>query len=106
MDVDEDEYEDVVWDAPLPDNEYSPGEKVVIWGAIGIGLIAMAGLILAFDTVWTDTLKPIIWDPRCQRCWCCGGCGIYPTKYGHLHPEHAFIGRLTAGDVPKMEPAQ
>ena len=48
---------------PLPDDRYSPVEKALIWAAIGLMLVVAAGLVLAFDTVWTETLKPIIWDP-------------------------------------------
>ena len=51
------------YDAPLPDDQYSRTEKMVIWTALGVVLVTLAGLMLAFDTVWTETLKPIIWDP-------------------------------------------
>jgi len=80
MDIDDDQNEGVEWDAPLPDDEYSKGEKVVIWGAIGIGLVAMAGLILAFDTVWTETLKPIIWDPVVKDAGVAGDAGYTPQN--------------------------
>ena len=43
------------FEAPLPDSTYSVPEKAVIWTAIGLGLAVLAGLMLAFDTVWTDT---------------------------------------------------
>ena len=42
--------------SPLPDHIYSAPEKAVIWTAIGLGLAVLAGLMLAYDTVWTDTL--------------------------------------------------
>ena len=49
--------------SPLPDDVYSTTEKAVIWTAISLGLAALAGLMLAYDTVWTETLRPIIWEP-------------------------------------------
>ena len=36
---------------PLPDDVYSTTEKAVIWTAISLGLAALAGLMLAYDTV-------------------------------------------------------
>ena len=77
----EDVQEEVeVSNPPLPDDQYSPGEKAVIWGAIGVGLIAMAGLILAYDTVRTETLKPIIWDPVVKDAGVAGDAGYSPQN--------------------------
>ena len=65
---------------PLPDDQFSTGEKVVIWGAVGLGIVAMAGLILAYDTVWTETLKPIIWDPVVKDAGVAGDAGYTPQN--------------------------
>ncbi|DAC53650.1 MAG TPA: hypothetical protein D7I11_06170, partial [Candidatus Poseidoniales archaeon] len=63
------------YDAPLPDDQYSPTEKIVIWTALGAVIVALAGLMLAFDTVWTETLKPIIWDPVVEDAGVAGDAG-------------------------------
>ena len=65
--------------APLPDDQYTLAEKAVIWVAIGLGLVMLAGLMLAFDTVWTETLKPIIWDPVVKDAGVAGDAG-YPQN--------------------------
>ena len=47
----------------LPSNEYSLLEKIALWlTLLGLGLFAV-GFFLAHDFVWTDGLKPIVWDP-------------------------------------------
>ena len=47
----------------LPSNEYSLLEKTALWlTLLGLGLFAV-GFFLAHDFVWTDGLKPIVWDP-------------------------------------------
>ena len=76
----EGENPDVHYDAPLPDDVYSLSEKVVIWVALGIALMVMAGLVLAFDTVWTETLKPIIWDPVVKDAGVAGDAGYTPQN--------------------------
>lgn len=65
---------------PLPDDEYTTAEKVVIWVAVGFGLMGLAGLMLAFDTVWTETLKPIIWDPVVKDAGVAGDAGYTPQN--------------------------
>ena len=65
---------------PLPSNEYSPVEKIVIWTAIGLSIAVLSGLVLAFDTVWTDTLKPIIWDPVVEDAGVAGDAGYTPQN--------------------------
>ena len=65
---------------PLPDHVYSTSEKVLIWAAIGIGLLVLTGLMLAFDTVWTETLKPIIWDPVVKDAGVAGDAGYTPQN--------------------------
>ena len=66
--------------APLPDDTYSVPEKVVIWTAIGLGLAVLAGLMLAFDTVWTDTLRPIVWEPVVKDAGVAGDAGYTPQN--------------------------
>ena len=68
------------FEAPLPDNTYSSTEKAVIWTAIGLGLAVLAGLMLAFDTVWTDTLRPIIWEPVVKDAGVAGDAGYTPQN--------------------------
>lgn len=65
---------------PLPDDQYTLAEKAVIWVAIGLGLVMLAGLMLAFDTVWTETLKPIIWDPVVKDAGVAGDAGYTPQN--------------------------
>ncbi len=65
---------------PLPDDRYSPVEKALIWAAIGLMLVVAAGLVLAFDTVWTETLKPIIWDPVVKDAGVAGDAGYTPQN--------------------------
>lgn len=77
----EDQHENALKSTPpLPDDQYSIGEKAVIWGAVGIGIVAMAGLILAYDTVWTETLRPIIWDPVVKDAGVAGDAGYTPQN--------------------------
>ena len=66
--------------SPLPDDQYAPVEKVIIGLAIGAGLLAVAGLMLAFDTVWTDTLRPIIWEPVVRDAGSAGDAGYTPEN--------------------------
>ena len=65
---------------PLPDDRYSPVEKVLIWVAIGLAFKLAAGLVLAFDSVWTETLKPIIWDPVVEDAGVAGDAGYTPQN--------------------------
>jgi len=47
----------------LPSKEYSTFEKSALWiTLLGLGFFA-AGFFLANDLIWTDGLKPIVWDP-------------------------------------------
>ena len=74
---------------PLPDNTYSSTEKAVIWTAIGLGLAVLAGLMLAFDTVWTTRS-----DPSSGNRWSKMP-GLPATqgtrRPGDLHPQHAGL---------------
>tara|TARA_B100000900_G_scaffold224485_3_gene190440 strand:- start:803 stop:2179 length:1377 start_codon:yes stop_codon:yes gene_type:complete len=65
---------------PLPDDRYSPAEKAVIWTAVGLSLAVMAGLVLAYDTVWTETLRPIIWEPVVEDAGVAGDAGYTPQN--------------------------
>lgn len=66
--------------SPLPDHVYSPTEKVVIWTALALIIGLAAGFTLAFDTVWTETLKPIIWDPVVKDAGAAGDAGYSPQN--------------------------
>ena len=68
------------YEAPLPDDVYSTVEKGVIWAALGLILVALAGLVLAFDSVWTETLKPIVWDPVVTDAGVAGDAGYTPQN--------------------------
>ena len=68
---------------PLPDDRYSPAEKAVIWTAVGLSLAVMAGLVLAYDTVWTETLRPIIWEPVVEDAGVAGDAG-YTLSLIHI----------------------
>ncbi len=68
------------FNAPLPDDQYSSAEKAVIWAAIGIAVVILAGLVLAFDTVWTETLRPIIWEPVVEDAGVAGDAGYTPQN--------------------------
>ena len=47
----------------LPSKEYSTLEKIALWSTLlGLGLFAV-GFFLANDLIWTDGLKPVVWDP-------------------------------------------
>ena len=70
-----DETVDSTFNPPLPDDRYSTAEKAVIWTAIGLALAILAGLMLAYDTVWTETLRPIIWEPVVEDAGVAGDAG-------------------------------
>lgn len=72
--------ESQAYPVPLPDDQYSPVEKALIWAAIGLTFAVAAGLVLAFDTVWTETLKPIIWDPVVKDAGVAGDAGYTPQN--------------------------
>jgi uncharacterized membrane protein len=75
-----DETVDSTFDPPLPDDRYSTAEKAVIWTAIGLALAILAGLMLAYDTVWTETLRPIIWEPVVEDAGVAGDAGYTPQN--------------------------
>jgi len=64
----------------LPSDVYSSLEKALIWAALGAIVVACASLVLAFDTVWTDTLKPIVWDPVVKDAGSAGDAGYTPQN--------------------------
>ena len=75
-----DETVDSTFDPPLPDDRYSTAEKAVIWTAIGLALAILAGLMLAYDTVWTETLRPIICEPVVEDAGVAGDAGYTPQN--------------------------
>jgi len=64
----------------LPDNVYTTAEKAVIWAALALAFGLLAGLMLAFDTVWTETLRPIIWEPVVKDAGAAGDAGYTPQN--------------------------
>jgi uncharacterized membrane protein len=80
MVVNEDALEHPVFPPPLPDGAYTAAEKAVIWTALALALGLLAGLVLAFDTVWTETLRPIIWEPVVKDAGAAGDAGYTPQN--------------------------
>lgn len=78
--VDGEVVSDQPYSTPLPDEVYSAAEKAVIWAALAFVCIVFVGLVLAFDTVWTATLKPIIWDPVVKDAGVAGDAGYTPQN--------------------------
>ena len=66
--------------SPLPDEVYTTAEKAVIWAALGLAFAVLVGFVLAYDTVWTETLKPIIWDPVVKDAGAAGDAGYTPQN--------------------------
>ena len=91
------------YEAPLPDDVYSTVEKGVIWVALGLILVALAGLVLAFDSVWTETLKPIVWDPVVTDAGVARRRRIHAPKHGNLHAQHAWMRGAVSGTFQEME---
>jgi len=71
---------DHAYPSPLPDHAFSTFEKVLVWMALGLVVVVLAGLVLAFDTVWVDTLQPIIWDPVVKDAGVAGDAGYTPQN--------------------------
>ena len=67
-------------EAALPCNQYNFYEKMLVWSSLFLLIGVMAGLILFFDTVWTETLKPIIWDPILKDAGVAGDAGYSPQN--------------------------
>ena len=78
--VEEDNPSQTSYPSPLPDDVYTTGEKAVIWAALALALGLLAGLMLAFDTVWTETLRPIIWEPVVKDAGAAGDAGYTPQN--------------------------
>ena len=72
--------DDGKYSPPLPDEVYTPAEKAVIWTALALALGLLAGLMLAFDSVWTETLRPIIWEPVVKDAGAAGDAGYTPQN--------------------------
>jgi uncharacterized membrane protein len=80
MAVNDDQTGDAKYAPPLPDEVYTPAEKAVIWTALVLALGLLAGLMLAFDSVWTETLRPIIWEPVVKDAGAAGDAGYTPQN--------------------------
>jgi uncharacterized membrane protein len=80
MAVNDDQTGDAEYAPPLPDEVYTPAEKAVIWTALVLALGLLAGLMLAFDSVWTETLRPIIWEPVVKDAGAAGDAGYTPQN--------------------------
>ena len=64
----------------LPSNVYSTFEKSALWITLfGLGLFA-SGFVLANDFVWTDGLKPIVWDPIMEDAGSAGDADYNPMN--------------------------
>ena len=70
----------VTYEPALPSHLYTPVEKVLIWCSLGLFIAACSSLVLAYDTVWTETLKPIIWDPVVKDAGVAGDAGYTPQN--------------------------
>ncbi|HJL97922.1 MAG TPA: DUF63 family protein, partial [Candidatus Poseidoniaceae archaeon] len=64
----------------LPSEVYSTLEKSALWlTLIGLGLFAV-GFVAANDFVWTDGLKPIVWDPIMEDAGSAGDADYNPMN--------------------------
>ena len=70
----------VTYEPALPSHLYTPVEKVLIWCALGLFIATCSSLVLAYDTVWTETLRPIIWDPVVEDAGRAGDAGYTPQN--------------------------
>lgn len=70
----------VTFEPALPSHLYSPLEKALIWGAIVLFIVVCSSLVLAYDAVWTETLRPIIWDPVVEDAGSAGDAGYTPQN--------------------------
>ena len=64
----------------LPSHLYSPLEKSLIWAALLLVILVCCSLVLAYDAVWTETLRPIIWDPVVEDAGSAGDAGYTPQN--------------------------
>lgn len=67
--------ETMTFSKPLPDDVFSVAEKVTIWLVIAAVVSLTFALALAYDSVWTQTLQPIIWDPVVKDAGVAGDAG-------------------------------
>ena len=64
----------------LSSKVYSPLEKGALWlSLLGLGLFAV-GFVLANDLIWTDGLKPIVWDPIMKDAGSAGDADYNPVN--------------------------
>lgn len=66
--------------ASLPSNQFHPVEKVAIWLTIALFIGVIANLVLFNEVFWSDTLKPIIWDPVVKDAGVAGDAGYSPQN--------------------------
>jgi len=70
----------MVFEEPLPDHMYSPIERMMIWIGVGAFTFMALSLIFAHDTMWDQTLRPIIWDPVVKDAGVAGDAGYTPQN--------------------------
>lgn len=59
---------------------YSPLEKGTLWVAFACSIAFILGFVFANDFVWTDGLKPIVWDPIMEDAGSAGDADYNPLN--------------------------
>ena len=73
--------EQLVGDDPsLPCEEYSPLEKTALWLTLLTFGAVFVGFFVANDVIWTDGLKPIVWDPIMEDAGSAGDADYNPMN--------------------------
>ena len=67
-------------DPVLPCEEYSSVEKTTLWLALLALSSVFVGFFVANDFIWTDGLKPIVWDPIMEDAGSAGDAAYNPTN--------------------------
>ena len=73
--------EQIVGDDPaLPCEEYSPLEKTALWLTLLTFGAVFVGFFVANDVIWTDGLKPVVWDPIMEDAGSAGDADYNPMN--------------------------
>ena len=64
----------------LPCEEYSPLEKAALWLAMLTFGAVFVGFFVANDVIWTDGLKPVVWDPIVEDAGSAGDADYNPMN--------------------------
>lgn len=67
-------------DPVLPCEEYSSVEKTTLWLALLALSSVFVGFFVANDFIWTDGLKPIVWDPIMEDAGSAGDAAYNPMN--------------------------